>query len=704
MAGHQAIPQSLGNHFTCSMTAVLLGEVMDFGGEEAVADLLRRAGSSRSPEYLTDITNWVSYEEANALWEAGTYLTHRPSFSRQVGEVAARRLKGSPVAALLRSLGSPEAVYRQMSVTAAKFTTVAELRAVDTGPGHAEVTARAVEGFQRSRYHCDWTVGLLSCATELFGLAPAVVEHPACQGFGAPQCVYQITWDAGQEQEWTESSEQLSALSQQLEAMRERLHSMFATASDLIASDEVEDVLARITDRAALEVRAPRYLLAVRLEEDGELRCHHRGFDEQEAASYAELLLDRHTTELPDSWLVVPVASDRRDYGRLMAAFESRGAFFPQERELFEVYARYAASALDGAAALLEAQQRYDESSALLRLARALASAGTSEEVAQRLADAVPLVVDCDRVSVYLWDPARDELVRRALATRDPDDPLHQLAQSYTPSRGGPVERLLRNPDAEPQPVFVDAQHGDPRYREQVELLGDAAAILVPICTPDSFLGLLGASVRDRPERLRPNPDLLNRITGVAAQAKTALQNGRLLDQITHQATHDQLTGLANRLRFTDELRKAVNSARRESKLVTVFYLDLDGFKPVNDEFGHEVGDRLLAVIAQRLLACTRSADTRSPDVVARLGGDEFAVLITDAASASEADLVADRLTRAFAEPFCLDGLELRVRASIGRASFPLDADSADALLRQADAAMFAVKPRVASGHRALVN
>ena len=335
------------------MTAVLVGVVHDFGGPVAVRELLERAGSPRTPEYLTDITNWISYDEANALWEAGTQLTHHPGFSRTVGGGAARKLGSSPVAELLRSLGSPEAVYRQMSLTATKFSTVSRLEAVDTAPGFAEITAEAVDGFPRSKHHCEWTAGLLSCTPLLFGMAPAVVEHDECQALGAERCHYRVVWNAREDQDREESSDQVQGLAQQLEAMRERLRSMFATASDLIAADEIEVVLARITDRAALEVRAPRYLLAVRLEAEGEVHCHHRGFAAEEAERIADELLSHHTAEFPDSWLVVQVSSDRREYGRLMCAFDSGAAFFPQERELFEVYARYAASALDGAAALI---------------------------------------------------------------------------------------------------------------------------------------------------------------------------------------------------------------------------------------------------------------------------------------------------------------------------------------------------------------
>ena len=187
--------------------------------------------------------------------------------------------------------------------------------------------------------------------------------------------------------------------------MKERLHSVFAAASDLIAADDLDDVLARITARAALEVRAIRYLLAVKVGPTGELHCHHKGFEDEGVAEYVDELLHRAAPTHPDSWLVVPVRSNRREYGRLLALRGTGQSFLAQERELFEVYAHYAATALDGASALMEAKRRSEQSSALLSLARALAAAGTSDEVATRLSDAVPLVVDCDRVGVSCGTP-----------------------------------------------------------------------------------------------------------------------------------------------------------------------------------------------------------------------------------------------------------------------------------------------------------
>jgi hypothetical protein len=352
------------------MTAVLLARVETFGGRAAVAEVLRLAASERTPEYLLDTTNWISYDEAVALWRAGGHVTHHPQFARAVGEDAAHRLAASPVATMLRSLGSPENVYRQVPTTSAKFSTVSRLEATEAAPGFAELVAAAVDGLPRSAEHCAWTCGLLSCVPVLFGLAPALVEHDECEAMGASRCLYRVIWDADEASAQAESPAQLGALRQQLEAMKERLHSVFATASDLIAADDLDDVLARITDRAALEVRAIRYMLAVRATAGGKLHCHHRGFDGEGVAEYVDRVFAHHPSEHPASWLVVPVRSDRRDYGRLVAMSAPQQSFLPQERELFEVYARYAASALDGASALSEAKQRYDHSSALLSLAR----------------------------------------------------------------------------------------------------------------------------------------------------------------------------------------------------------------------------------------------------------------------------------------------------------------------------------------------
>jgi len=133
--------------------------------------------------------------------------------------------------------------------------------------------------------------------------------------------------------------------------------------------------------------------------------------------------------------------------------------------------------------------------------------------------------------------------------------------------------------------------------------------------------------------------------------------------------------------------REIDRSKRLNSPGVVVAFIDVDGLKRVNDQFGHDVGDQLLVHVGERLNACIRGSDT-----VARLGGDEFAVLIDGHAPAKAVEALGRRLTAAFATPFSCANQPLTLGASIGRAVFPNDANDAEELLRLADAAMFEAK------------
>jgi diguanylate cyclase (GGDEF)-like protein/PAS domain S-box-containing protein len=172
-------------------------------------------------------------------------------------------------------------------------------------------------------------------------------------------------------------------------------------------------------------------------------------------------------------------------------------------------------------------------------------------------------------------------------------------------------------------------------------------------------------------------------VKGVVLNTRDVSERRRLEEQLTHQAFHDPLTGLANRALFRDRVSHALALAQRRGSLVTVLFLDLDDFKTVNDSLGHAEGDRLLIAAAERFLACARSADT-----VARLGGDEFAILIE---GADGKDGLPDRLGAAMSHPFTLSGNQVQVTVSIGVASASAG-DSADDLLRNADMAMYAAK------------
>jgi diguanylate cyclase (GGDEF)-like protein len=154
-----------------------------------------------------------------------------------------------------------------------------------------------------------------------------------------------------------------------------------------------------------------------------------------------------------------------------------------------------------------------------------------------------------------------------------------------------------------------------------------------------------------------------------------------------HQATHDPMTGLPNRVLFTDRLERAIAHARRNDTPVGVLFIDLDRFKDVNDTFGHAAGDHLLRTVAARLQPCRREEDT-----LARLSGDEFAVLLPHLAAPSDVMVVVQRVLDALGEPVTIAGERTLIAASIGVAVYPDDGDSADEILSSADAAMYLAK------------
>jgi diguanylate cyclase (GGDEF)-like protein/PAS domain S-box-containing protein len=158
--------------------------------------------------------------------------------------------------------------------------------------------------------------------------------------------------------------------------------------------------------------------------------------------------------------------------------------------------------------------------------------------------------------------------------------------------------------------------------------------------------------------------------------------------ELEHMARHDSLTHLPNRSLFTEHLRHNLARARRRELQTALLFIDLDGFKPINDNHGHEIGDHLLQAVARRLAAVTRSED-----LVARIGGDEFTlVLAGEPEIPDQAITVATKIIQALGEPFEVDNLELRIGASIGISLYPADGTDAATLIRNADSAMFQAK------------
>jgi diguanylate cyclase (GGDEF)-like protein/PAS domain S-box-containing protein len=260
--------------------------------------------------------------------------------------------------------------------------------------------------------------------------------------------------------------------------------------------------------------------------------------------------------------------------------------------------------------------------------------------------------------------------------------------------------------DAENQILRCNAAYREMTGYDDAELVGRNPRMMQSGRHDESFYGEMWAQFKKQGKwsgevwNRRKNGDIYPLMLQISAvkdeQGKIAHHVGSLIDitalkqtqaRLERIANYDILTGLPNRALLTDRLRMALSQARRSKRLLAICFLDLDDFKPINDGHGHEVGDKLLAKVAQRLLAAVRGSDT-----VGRLGGDEFVLLLTGLTQSTELATSLARITSSLAAPYLVDGLSLNISASIGITLFPHDDADPDTLLRHADQAMYQAK------------
>ncbi|HEV8654402.1 MAG TPA: sensor domain-containing diguanylate cyclase [Candidatus Limnocylindria bacterium] len=233
--------------------------------------------------------------------------------------------------------------------------------------------------------------------------------------------------------------------------------------------------------------------------------------------------------------------------------------------------------------------------------------------------------------------------------------------------------------------VDVVNEHADPAERAHLSGLGRTVMLLLPLVAHADPVGVAELTAT---EYRTINERRLALAQTLAFEAAMAIENGRLYHDLRERSLHDPLTGLANRSLFFDRVGHAVARLGRQPGLqIAVLYIDLDGFKSVNDTLGHARGDRLLQLVAERLRTVVRAADS-----VGRLGGDEFALLLEDLTTADGAVTVAERALSLLAQPFELANESVKVSASIGIASRADASISADELITEADEAMYEAK------------
>jgi diguanylate cyclase (GGDEF)-like protein len=316
----------------------------------------------------------------------------------------------------------------------------------------------------------------------------------------------------------------------------------------------------------------------------------------------------------------------------------------------------------------------------LVAMSTDLARAGDPANVGDRMAAHLARAVKVDQCGICYWDEVSGQVLTLGYYPPDRRDPV---GNSYLLADYPECERAL----VKQVPVVLDLD--DPKVpaaeREYIESIGGRVLAVIPLVVAGSSTGLVELTV----ERASVfDADRLQLASTMATEAGIMLENARLVEQLRHRAFHDPLTGLPNRALFRDRLAHALERlARVPEAFCAVLFLDLDDFKRVNDRLGHDRGDDVLRVVAERLEAGIRRGDT-----AARLGGDEFIVLVEDAANLEEVRATADRLALRLRRPIG-EGVELvEVGVSVGIALSPDGGSTVDELLTNSDAAMYLAK------------
>ncbi|MGY1781567.1 diguanylate cyclase domain-containing protein [Geodermatophilus sp. SYSU D01036] len=675
-----AVPPVEARETSGATTGLVLASVRQHGGDEAVEAVLRRAGVPFTAAELSRPATWTSYDTRIRLFTAATEVLGDPGAMYRIGAESLRTGMNPSLVVLVRAMGSPRQVFARLPRAVANFTTTSTMEVLRSDATSATLRYRLHAGYVHSRLDCDYARGLISMVPTIFGLAPATVVHEECESSGAAACVYHLTWE--RRGRWPRRRRGTNGTDPELVALRQQVRSLQSAATDLVEGGDLETVLRRIVDRAAAAVLAPAYLLAVSSPRGGAPLVHSSGLVPDEVPPLVARLLAGD--DLGPGAVTVDVASARRTHGRLAALHRAGDGGLGDERAMLAAYAGHAAAALDLVLALEDSRLEARRAGALLELAHGLAQAGGAAEVCAVVARALPGIVGCGSSGVLLWDPAGGVLRAESCAGLSPGQ--EEVLRSAALRAGDVPEVFGILTDREPR--VVSATGASAPMRDLLAALHLTDVVAVPLLAGTTFLGVVTASWADGEVSQALSADVLARLRGVGDQASTALQKARLLETVRHQATHDALTGLPNRVLFRDRLAAAL-AAVAPTGSVGVLFCDLDRFKAVNDSLGHAAGDELLRQVSARLRAAVRPGDT-----VGRLSGDEFAVLLPRLAAPADAEAVVGRVAAAFTEPFRLDGVPAQVGTSTGVAVHTGPGGDAERLLREADAAMYRHKHR----------
>ena len=564
----------------------------------------------------------------------------------------------------IQALGSP----KELLANTTGFNALVPIRryqATEVAPNEWTLREHFVDGFAPYPEFCEFSVAQYTLIPVFFGLPQAEVVEETCQCRGDEACLFRIRWD-----EVDPAQSRIDYLEMRTQVLEARLEQLQDMVTDLASNERYEDVLQGIVASSMQSVAASGALLALEPRDGSPGRIYSEGLTGPEADAMAAALL---AGSVPGNATAVEVVSARRRYG-VLAIGEQGGLFNSQSQNTLTTYGRLAAATLDAADAMDQARHQANTAQELLDLSTSLSELVSPAEMAAKVARAVPVVIECDCAAVFLddgdWQKTGDINFRLAACYGFSDEMTAEIS----------TQAYHGMPDDQVEEMGI--------VRSSWPATGTVRTISAPINVSGKIIGAVMAGVMADPERLTITPRIVDRLKGLAAQASIAITNARLVEQIRFQAVHDTLTGLPNRALILDRTEQMLARARRNYVPVAALFIDLDGFKEVNDTLGHAVGDRLLQAVTARLAGVMRESDS-----VGRLGGDEFVVLVDGSSMDAGPELVAERVLSVLREPFELEDTlcgPLSLTASIGIAGGARS--SATELLRDADIALYGAK------------
>ncbi len=666
--GHEPIksPRVAGR-----IVRAVVGYVDQALGHEGVEQL--RAATGVGADALTPDfdRSWIDYELMEEVATAAACLCGDPDIGRRSGEFSFHM--GDELHPILMATGSPEAAVRE-AIGFSNRTRTASGFTIESSGDDGVVVHSAVRA--RTRFACAMSLGYWSMVPSLFG-AIGYATEPRCRTLGHDVCEFRITWAGG-----AVADHSVNDSRRRSESLVERFEEMHRMAAELAQQETVDALLHMVAERAVSAVMAPSAIVMVRLSDDEPTSYGWSGLDEADVHEMALAFDDGLHDEKDRSTVVAEIRTRRRLYGHLVVFNQPDTRFGRHEHRMLSAYASFASAAIEAAAALEGSRIQHDRAESLLGLARELAEVGSTVEIAQRIAEAVPSIVRCERAGVSLWHPESRTLELVGAW------PMSVAETGVVPARIDDDVALAAMVSTL-RPIVVDAEGAGSQLGEYMRSFEFERVALAPIVVRGDLLGSVSAILDDDVDV----DEMLHRLSGLADHAAAALDNSALLDEVRHQALHDPLTGLPNRTLAQDRVRHALDVAERAARWVTLLFIDLDEFKAVNDRLGHAAGDDLLREAAARLRRCVRSSDT-----VCRLGGDEFLVLLENTSGDEDGSRVAEEIIAALREPFVVRGEIARVSASVGITSAPGQGTGYDELLARADEAMYEVKRRGRDG------